>query len=274
MPGHDWLSSTLRGLRAQAGLSGVAAARAVGISQPRISRIEKGVFVPTADEIQALCDLYHAPAATRRKLLAAVEDLRAEPRPSRALISRDSAYKMQQRIRRIEAATAEICVFEPILIPGLLQTRDYARAVFADGGDITGSDLEKSIEERMARAAILGDPGREFTFIIPEGALRWQATSPQVMAAQLDHIAALAGRLRIGVIPWTQPMTVFTVPGMTIFDRRTVSIGIRHHTTFITDPGDVADYVKLFDTLGAAAVTGPAAQAIITAQARAYRSLS
>ena len=272
MAGQDWISSTLRELRVRSGLSGVRAAAVVGLSQPRISRIESGTFVPTEKEILDLCRLYKAPADVRRELLRAARDVRAEVKPARVVIQRGTAHKLQQRIARIEADSAEIGVFQPALVPGLLQTPDYMRAVFADGGDITGDDLERSIAARKARAAVL-DSDRRFTLIMAEGALRWQAVSPAVMAAQLDHLAELTRRVRIGVIPWTRPTGVFTTHGFSLYDRRTAMVGTRTGTSFITDPRDVADYVKLFDALTELAVFGADAQAAISTLADDYRKL-
>jgi transcriptional regulator with XRE-family HTH domain len=272
LAGKDWISSTLRELRAQSGLSGVRAAALAGISQPRISRIESGVFVPTETEIRDLCRLYRAPAQVGRQLLRAAEDIRAEARPARVVLHRGTAHRLQERIARIEAESGEIGVFQPALVPGLLQTPDYMRAVFSDGGDITDEDLEKSIAARMARAAVL-DSDRQFTLIMAEGALRWQAVSPQVMAAQLDHLGGLAGRIHIGVIPWTRSASVFTTHGFSLYDRRSVVLGTRTRTAFITDPQDVADYVKLFDSLTELATFGAAAQALMIALADDYRDL-
>jgi transcriptional regulator with XRE-family HTH domain len=272
LAGQDWVSRTLRELRADAGLSGSRAAAAAGLSQPRISRIESGVSVATETEIRTLCRLYKAPAATRRELLRAAEDMRAEVKPARVAIQRGTAHKLQERIARIEADSAEIGVYQPALVPGLLQTPRYMRAVFSDGGDITGEDLERSVEARSARTAVLNSR-RQFTFIMAEGALRWQAMNPEVMAEQLDHLATLASRLRIGVIPWTRPATVFTTHGFSIYDRRTVILGTRTGTSFITSTRDVADYVKLFDALEALAEFGDEAAAACAAMAQEYSAL-
>jgi transcriptional regulator with XRE-family HTH domain len=257
LAGQDKVSGTLRDLRARSGLSGVRAAAMAGMSQSRISRIESGVFVPKDAEIRSLCRLYRAPASVTRELLRAVADLRAETGPARLVIRRGDAHKLQQRIARIETDSADIGVFQPALIPGLLLTAD---------------DLEGAVTARTARAQILGSD-RTFTFVMAEGALRWQASSPGVMAAQLDHLAELAGRLRIGVIPWTRPASVFTTTGFSLYDRRTVILGTRSGTSFITDPRDVADYLKLFDALTGLAVFGPKAQSIMTDLAEAYRAL-
>jgi transcriptional regulator with XRE-family HTH domain len=272
LAGQDQISSTLRELRARSGLSGVSAAAMAGISQSRISRIESGVFVPKDAEIRTLCLLYRASAAATDELLRTAADLRASAGPARLVIRRGDAHKIQQRIAGIEADSADIGVFQPLLIPGLLQTADYMRAVFADGQDITREDLERSIAARTARTQILAS-GRTFTFLMAEGALRWQASNPVVMAAQLDQLAELTTRMRVGVIPWTRPANVFTTTGFSLYDRRTVILGTRSGTSFITDPRDVADYLKLFDALTDLAVFDRQAQSIMTTLAGAYRAL-
>jgi transcriptional regulator with XRE-family HTH domain len=272
--GHDWLASTLRQLRQDAGLSGVQAAKAAGLSQPRISRIEIGRFVPTDDEIRTLCQLYRAPAETRRALLQAAEDLRAETVPARVVMSR-GGWKMQARFGRIESVSAEVCVYQPALIPGLLQTADYARLVFADGGDMPPEDVEQAVATRMARADVL-DSDRAFVFIVAEGALHWQAGSPQIMIAQLEHIASIIRRrpnVRFGVIPQAHPVGVFTTHGFSLYDRRTVILGIRTGTSFINDPRDVAEYAKLFSDLEAPAVFGGGAVGVIEQVASGYSAI-
>jgi transcriptional regulator with XRE-family HTH domain len=271
--GQDWLSRTLRSLREEAGLSGVKAAAAVGISQPRISRIEGGRFVPTEDEIKALSRLYRASAATRRQLLQAAADLRAETTSARVVLQR-GAWKMQQRIHRIESDAATVSNFQPAIIPGLLQTADYARLVFADGYEIATEDLERSVSVRQERGAALGS-GREFTLIMTEGPLRWQAGGPEVMTAQLDHLAAATAErgVRLGIIPQSQPVRVFPQHGFSIYDDRAVIIGTRTATAFIADEREVADYVGMFSALADLAAFGDDARAIIERIAGEYRSM-
>jgi transcriptional regulator with XRE-family HTH domain len=273
--GRDWLSRTLRELREKTGQSGSQAARHIDISQSRISRIESGRFIPTEDEVTKLADLYRVPAATRRRLLKAVKDLRAEETPARVVMQR-GAWRLQRRIADIEENAEEISGFSATIVPGLLQTPDYARAVFADGGEISAEDQDQAVVERVARSAILEDGHRQITLIMAEGALRWHAGNPQTMVEQLERLARLAvgGRLRIGVIPWTHPMKVFALHGFSMYDRRVVIVGTRSATAFITDSQDVAAYSTLFDELVAAASFGQDAAAIITETAEGYRRLT
>jgi transcriptional regulator with XRE-family HTH domain len=270
----EGLADALRRLREESGLTGTQAAKVVGISQSRISRIEGGRFVPTDDEIRALCKLYRAPALVRRDLLQAARDLRAETVTARTVISRGS-WKMQARFGRIEKMSAEVCVYQPALIPGLLQTADYARLVFADGGDITDDELDKAVAERMLRGDVLASE-RAFTFIMAEGALRWQAGSPQVMIGQLDRLTeviATRPNVRLGVIPQSRSARVFTTHGFSLYDRKTVIVGVRTGTSFITDPQDVAEYSKLFGELEELAVYGEGATAVIRHVSTGYQLL-
>jgi transcriptional regulator with XRE-family HTH domain len=274
--GHDWLSATLRSLRKAAGLSEMAVSRHLGTSQRRISHIETGRFVPRTDEIKALTKLYRADAETRHRLLQAVEDLRAAPRASRArIVMARGAWRMQQRIARVEADSARLRAFHCAIILGLAQTPAYARAVFADGGDITGEDLDRCVAERLDRQRIL-DSGRDITLLMTEGALRWQAVGPTVMADQLDHLAGISHQpgVRVGVIPWTTAADVFPLHGFSIYDDRAVLVGTRVATAFLTEPDDVAEHVKLFGALEVLAAWGADARDHLGRIAADFRALA
>jgi transcriptional regulator with XRE-family HTH domain len=271
--GQDWLSTTLHDLRKATGLSGREVASRLGTSQRRISNIETGRFVPRPDEIRDLAALYRASAPVRRQLLQAVADLRDEPAKARVVMSR-GAWHMQQRIARVEASSARIRSFHCAVVIGLVQTAAYARAVFSDGGNITGEDLERCVAERLDRQAILAT-GRDITLVMTEGALRWQGSSPAVMVDQLDHIVEASNRpgIRIGIIPWTKPAGVFPLHGFSIYDSRAVMIGTRVATAFLTDSADVAEHEKLFGELEALADWGGAAREHLGRIAADYRSL-
>jgi hypothetical protein len=205
-----------------------------------------------------------------------VQDLRAAPDASRArVVMARGAWRMQRRIARVETASAQLRDFQCAMVLGLLQTPEYARAVFSDGGDITGDDLERSIAERLGRQRIL-DSGRDIRLLMTEGALRWQAIGPPWMAAQVDHIAEASTRpgVRIGVIPWTTPVGVFPLHGFSVYDERAVIVGTRVATAFLTDPLDVAEHVKVFGELEALAAWDADARDHLRRIAAEYRALA
>ena len=233
--GGDWLSRTLTDLRKSAGLSQTSAALSAGFEpgagQVRLSRIETGQFAPTEGEVRRLCAAYSAPAATLSLcLLWAGRDVHAEGVSSRVILHGAGEY--QARLGAVEEASDEIRVWQPLLVPGLLQTPDYARAVFSDR--LHGGAVDAAVAARQARARIL-DSGRSFTFVISEGALRWSA-GPEVMVEQLAHLSAAAGRYRAGVIPQRHTVSTFPTHGFGLFDDRLVVAGMRHASVLMWDP--------------------------------------
>jgi transcriptional regulator with XRE-family HTH domain len=272
--GRDWLSGTLRKLREDAGLSGNQAAKLAGFSQPKLSRIEAGKFLPKDEDIRVLGKLYKAPAAVRRDLLQAVADLRPETVPARAVISRGTA-KMQERFARLEKASAEVCGFQPVMIPGLLQTHGYARLVFAEKGNFTPGELDALVAHRASRGDELASD-KAFRIVMAEGALRWQAGSPELMIGQMDRLTeVIASRpnVHLGIIPQSRAATVFPMTGFWLYDRRMVIVGTRAGTSFLADERDVAEYSKLFGELEELAVYGEDALRVIQHVATGYRLL-
>jgi len=272
--GKDWLSTTLRGLRRHAGLSGAEVARRIGTSQRRVSDLERGKYVPREDEIGQLADLYGAKATVRRQMLRAVRDLTAEPTRARVMIARHGAYKMQQRAQRTEAESAQIRSFHPSVVIGLAQTPAYMRAVFSAGGDLAAADMEKSIAARIVRQEILGT-GKDISLIMTEGALRWQAGSPQVMIEQIDAITAATElpNVDIGIIPFSAPAIIFPRHGFHLYDSDAVVVGTETGTATITDAEDITSYEQMFTQLQEIASMGPGARPILDRIAADYRNL-
>ncbi|MEU9112234.1 helix-turn-helix transcriptional regulator [Streptomyces sp. NPDC048483] len=106
-----------------------------------------------------------------------------------------------------EAIAATIKEYAPQLIPGLLQTRAYARAVFrAYQPTATEDVIDELVEARLERGRLLDDPTTPFVWaVLDEATLRREVGGPAVMAEALRHIADLARRHRIivQVIPFS-----------------------------------------------------------------------
>lgn len=269
---RDELSTTLRRLRAGSALSGMEAARRAGYSQPKISRFETARQVPTTEEIRTLCRVYAAPSEVRDRLLELATDLTADTVRARAVLSHGARY-MQQRVGRIEQASELVRSFTPTLVDGLLQTPDYVRAI--GSRDMTGDALESFVASRVDRQQIL-DSDRHFHKVITEGALRWHVGSPQIMAAQLEHLIEASHRpnLRLGVIPWTTPVRSPALHCFTVFDDRAVIVGTETATAIVTDPADVADYEQRHAFYTRLTVAGNDARAVFARLAAEYRALA
>jgi hypothetical protein len=110
----------------------------------------------------------------------------------------------------IERAATSLRSFEASVLPGLLQTEEYARAVLSSG-PLTGSEVEQALTVRVVRqAAVFDRPRPPMTFfVIDEAALRRGA--PEIMHPQLDHLVTLAQRATVFV--HVLPLTAGIHPG-------------------------------------------------------------
>lgn len=273
---RDELSSLLRQLRRDSGMSGVHAAKQAGkgISQSSISRYERGLFVPTVEDATTLARVYGAPPEVRRRLVALVRDLRENATMPARVIMRRGLPAMQDRIGRIEEASVQISTFCPVVVAGLLQTAAYAGTIFAQGGDIDVDEQAEAVRARLARQALLDDEDHRFTFVLAEGVLRWPMGGPKVMAEQLDHLVEVSRKpsVRIGVIPWAGTVDLAPMHGFDLFDERAVVAATTTATAILTSAPDVAEYAKMFADLEAVAVFGDDARAIAAGMADQYRS--
>ncbi|MGH3548730.1 MAG: helix-turn-helix domain-containing protein [Pseudonocardiaceae bacterium] len=268
----DELSTALRRLRSDADLSGMEAARRTGYSQPKISRFETARQVPTTEEVRVLCRVYGAAPEVHDRLLELATDLTGGTIRARAVLSHGARY-MQQRVGRIEQSSELVRSFTPTLVDGLLQTPDYVRAMGSHR--LAGDELRSFVDSRAARQQIL-DTDRQFQKIITEGALRWHVGSPQIMAAQLEHLIKATHRsnLRLGIIPWTTPVYSPALHCFTIFDNRAVIVGTETATAIITDPADIADYDRRHTFYAQYAVVGDPVRALLARLAGEYRAMT
>jgi transcriptional regulator with XRE-family HTH domain len=269
--GLDELSRTLRELRNAAGLSGRKAAEQTGFSQAKISRIEGGVNVPTPEDVATLADAYKVPPPTRKRLIELAEDVRADNR--RVVFIKPA--KFQQRIERIEQASAKIRSFAPTVVPGLLQTETYARALATAGG-LSRAELDLWAAARMARQKLLYSSVHKLTVLTTAGALAWRAGTPQDMADQIERIyeATRLPNVTVGVIPWGTEARAFPLHGWDLYDQRAVIVGTMNATAVLTEPRDVQIYADLSDELEAMAVYDQEARNVLHRIELDYRKLT
>ncbi|WP_219416428.1 helix-turn-helix domain-containing protein [Pseudonocardia nigra] len=266
--GGDELSRTLRKLRKDAELPSAEAARRAEIGQATLSRYETGKFVPTPQTVAALATVYEAPAAMRRRLIAMATDLRAE---HRRVVMHRGAANFQERVGRIEASSKHVGTFQPTVVPGLLQTEEYMRALFGSG--LTGDELDRAVANRLQRQTLLGEPGHEFTQIITAGALLWCAGGPEIMIGQIERLIEVTrlDGVRLGIVPPRTPATVFPLHGFDVYDERAVIVGTIAATALLTEPPDVAAHMKMLRKLEELAAFGAEARRVLTEVAEDYR---
>lgn len=200
------LGNELRKLRDAANLTQEEAADHLGKAHNKISRVENGKVSISTLELETLLTLYHASEKDKvwcRELAKGARRRRGRPRPDRAP---DRSPMWFRAFRDFEQTATEIMAVECEIVPGILQTEAYTRAVFAGAGDDPHGEIaDRNVRIRQDRQAILTrENPPHYSFVLSESCLRRQFGGRKVMAEQLDHLAELAllPNVTIHVIPF------------------------------------------------------------------------
>lgn len=263
---QERLGQKLRALREFAGLSTRELAQAVrdtkGLSQSMITRIESG-RLPTRPQIQAWAKATRADRETREQLIEEAEAIHTQVRAWRNVINDESRHEQDEVAAREKAATS-VRNYQPAFIPGLLQTRAYAERIFPILDFDDRMDYPAAVKGRMDRQQALLEPGRDFHFIIGEGAFRWNPGLPmERFVEQVAHVAALAAldTVTVAVLPIARVDEVLAMSNFIIYDGEQVRVAaeVPHAQMLTTEPGDVALYGVLYGRLWDASVKGQSA---------------
>jgi transcriptional regulator with XRE-family HTH domain len=254
----------LRELRQDAGKTLEQVAGSVRLTRATISKYETGRILPPVATVERLADALDADADTRRALIDRATAEHTEVHSWRALHT-PSFRRRQDEIREIEAQATEIRVFQPSLVPGLLQTPQYCRALLELDRVRPVDDLTDAVSSRMERQAALYDEAKRFAFVITEGALRWRIGSPSVHAMQLHHVAGLAHlpNVSVGIIPLLAEVGARQTNMFAIFDASAVVVETMTAELTLREEQLIGFYGRVFETHRAHAVYGEEAQTIL-----------
>jgi len=259
------LGVRLRDLRRDAGLSGTALARANGWQVSKVSKIEHGRQTPTEADLRAWCEHCAAPDELP-DLVAAVRAVETQFAEWRRIL-RSGTKRRQQASADVYERARLFRIYEPTVIPGLLQTKDYATAVLWTSIDFlrVPDDAEQGATARLARQKVLTHGDRRFHMVVGEQALYTNVGGSDVMRAQLDRLVEQLRlpRLRFGVIPLTSPYRVPLHNGFWILDDRLVQFDTYTAELSLVRPDEIAVYARAFEPLAALAVYGEEARTLI-----------
>ncbi len=260
-------------MRKDAGLTGVQLAAELGWkSRSRIPKLERGQQMPSENDIAGWARACGHPEEVPAllDLLAAAEAVHQQWRHK---LRRGHAALQAEFDKRVRDAK-RIRNFEIMLIPGLLQTADYARYRAFEAVRLHGADeskIEQMVSARMRRQEVLYDSGKTFEFIICESALRFLLCPPQVMAGQLDRLLAVSGlsNVTLAIIPPGVELNVAPMVGYLTTDDVTIVETFTSEDDF-AGPESLT-YDRITDALLAEAVTGDEARHLIAAAAASLR---
>ncbi|GAB3139139.1 helix-turn-helix transcriptional regulator [Micromonospora sonneratiae] len=200
------LGIRLRQRREEIGLTATAAGRAAGIIQAYVTGVETGKVKLPAKRLEQLIKIYELEPDDAAEL----EALRAGA-AQRGWWHEYSQLFPAEFIRFLgyEAGAERIRCYTTEVVPGLLQTEDYARAVIRGGTTtIRLTEVDRRVAARMTRQARLTDDQPiQISAVLSEAALRQQVGGPAVMRDQLDHLAKLMTerpeQIEVRVMPFT-----------------------------------------------------------------------
>ncbi|MFF4577444.1 helix-turn-helix domain-containing protein [Streptomyces sp. NPDC001373] len=257
------LGAALRALRLASGKEAKAVARSAVMSASKLSKIETAKVAPSVGDVERILTAIGVSDEVKEEYLEAVRAAATEATAWR-LVRRMGVHKAQQQTRALEAQMALLRLFQPALVPGLLQTPEYIRAILSRH-DLGEDVLTKTISARLERQQALYDSSKELHFVITEPVLRWRIVTASRMAEQIDRIVSLSRlpHIDIRIVPLSVRQHDIPNHAFVIRDDRTVTVETTHAEIVVTDPRDVALYVRKFEGFSATAVSGDEARMML-----------
>lgn len=213
------LGAQLRVIRKRARLSGREVANRAGFDQSKVSRIETGRLWPPLADVAAWLDACYVDVRERDRVLALAEAIENGVTTLRDL-HRGSLEVRQLEIGNLDTAATRVEHFQPLVVPGLFHTPDYARACIKAANLHGERDVESAVTARMERVERMRRPGAPaYHAVITEAALRWvpagaEHSLPGVWASIIS--TRDVDTMTVQVIPTGEPMTALPTCGYTL----------------------------------------------------------
>ncbi|MEU2624388.1 helix-turn-helix transcriptional regulator [Streptomyces sp. NPDC007157] len=254
------LGAELRTLRTGAGLTSGEAARLVGWHQSKVSRIETGASGVKPADVRLLLDAYGVVEGQLRELLlvlAGSEDTAGRHHWWHAY--RGVLPPTYRDFISLESQASAMRTLETSVVPGLLQTPEYARAVTRAAADgLDDEALDALVQVRLARQDVLRNrPPLELNAVLDEAVLRREVGGPGVMARQLERLveSARLPQVRLQVLPFsagahigvTGPFVIFSFPSTSDLD--VVVLDQLTSSLYLERKEDLQAYTEAFNTL-------------------------
>lgn len=253
------LGAELRSLREARTLTGQQLADRLDWSQAKVSRIEGARTRTEVTDIAAMLDALEVSAEERGRLLEVAETA-AGPASTWRNSTRVGLTRRQQDFINSEAAAVRIRHYQPVLLPGYLQSADYARRVIEFAGT---KDVDRALQARLARGAVLaGANAPSYEIVLLETVLRWRPFETSMMLDQLRALEAAARRrnVTVRIISLAREQRVYVQHPFVIYDfgdeaPPEVLVETTRTDLRLTEPGDVQAYLGWFERLQRSALS-------------------
>jgi transcriptional regulator with XRE-family HTH domain len=255
------LSAALRKAREERGMSLRELARRVSMNYSHLSNLENGKRLPSVETTATILGALRVPGDERERIL----DLaRNAAEPNWLTVGIPGIPQQLAGVVECERAASAITDWNPCVVPGLLQTTDYARAIALANASIDklpSHEIESRLMVKVARREVLGgrNPVR-FNAFIAEAALREPVGTHEVMAEQLRHLIKLSEQTNVTL--QVAPQRVGWHPGLTgpfilfEFSDAPSVIYFEHYSSgaFVPDCDDVKSYKRAIENFHAIAL--------------------
>ena len=207
----------------------------VGMSQAKISRLETGASAPDPNDVRLIAEQgLELPLDEVERLVALAEhssNQLVDWRPTQSGLAH-----RQRDVRQLENSAHQLRIFQPAVVPGLLQTSEYARALMValrteladDAIADSATVVSEAVAARMQRNQVLTEPGRRFRFVIAESVLANKVCGPAEMLAQLERLRDVARQpdVDVRVIALDADWPIAPYHGFVLMDDRCVLVDL------------------------------------------------
>ncbi|PSJ26225.1 transcriptional regulator [Streptosporangium nondiastaticum] len=253
------LGAELRRLRERTDLSATEAGALLGITQSRISNIEAGRYGVSADRLRALARTYDC---SDESLVNALAAMTGERKRGWWEEYRELLPSILIDLTELEHHATALRVTQVVNIPGLLQIREYARAIYQEAVPaLLPHEIEHRISHRIKRQAILyRENPPPYEAVVHEAALRMQFGGPEVTKKQLKHLIDMSEgeTVTVLVIPFGVSFPS-TAVGIDYFhgpvpQLDTVSVDIAYKDALIDAPAQLERYSAMLNRMRSVAL--------------------
>ncbi|MEU0788662.1 Scr1 family TA system antitoxin-like transcriptional regulator [Amycolatopsis sp. NPDC005961] len=265
-PGLRALSASLREVREARKFGLRELSRALEIDPRLVSQWELGMRVPPVEEVARILGYLRADRATTTRILFLAKHakdpnwLDSNPADLPAALT---------AVMQCERSASLITNWSPLIIPGLLQTPDYARALLAASG-IKVADADARLVARLERQKVLvGREAVRLDAIVSESAIREEVGDAAIMSDQIDRLLTLAvtSNISVRIVPSGVGYHPGKIGMFTLYDfpadPAIVYMEHYHASAFVNELDAIASYRKLVKLLYGKALTEDASQALL-----------
>ena len=279
------LGRYLRDLRNRQHMTVKVAAEELEWSETKIWRIETGQTSLRSHDVDLMCRIYSAPADLTEALKGLAKETKAK---GWWQAYGDVIPENFDIYLGLEEAAASLAWYEPELVPGLLQTEGYARAIItADNPDVPEEEISRRVQLRIERQALIRRPAAPLALRVAlnESILKRPVGGREVMAGQLDTLAEASGlpSVTLRVVPFsaglhhglmTGPFEILRFPANgdgSDSEPPTIYADGYVGALFLDKPHEIERFSDAFEYIWAAAASEAASSRLIRQSAKDLR---